>query len=138
MLPLRSVFQASRNCSSAAVRNFLSLPQLPRIWLPRSMSLSHLSSRHVHSGRGSGSSASHTAPVVTPELLPFDEPIDEERLPRYDARDYYPANPGDVLDDKYQLVAKLGWGSNSTVWLAEVISGYRSQRGPSCSSGFAR
>ncbi|KAG6195329.1 hypothetical protein E4U50_000310 [Claviceps purpurea] len=56
-----------------------------------------------------------------PELLPIEKLVDEERLPGYNFRNYYPANPGDVLDDKYRLVSKLGWGSDSTVWLAEVI-----------------
>jgi hypothetical protein len=47
--------------------------------------------------------------------------IDEETLPGYNARDYFPANPGDVLDGRYSLISKFGWGSTSIVWLAQVI-----------------
>ncbi|KAI0469392.1 kinase-like domain-containing protein [Xylaria cf. heliscus] len=35
---------------------------------------------------------------------------------------YYPSNPGDVLDNRYKLKARIGWGSISTVWLAQDIS----------------
>ncbi|KAG6092064.1 hypothetical protein E4U30_005913 [Claviceps sp. LM220 group G6] len=59
-----------------------------------------------------------------PKLLPIDKLVDEERLPGYNFLNYYPANPGDVFGDKYRLVSKLGWGSESTVWLAEVICEY--------------
>ncbi|KAI1135447.1 kinase-like protein [Hypoxylon sp. FL0543] len=56
-----------------------------------------------------------------PEILPDDTLVDEERIPGYRPKPYYPANPGDVLEDKYQLDAKIGWGSSSTVWLAHDI-----------------
>lgn len=33
---------------------------------------------------------------------------------------FYPVSPGDVVaEGKYSIVSKLGWGRNSTVWLAE-------------------
>ncbi|KAI0431723.1 putative serine/threonine-protein kinase [Xylaria sp. FL1042] len=57
-----------------------------------------------------------------PELIPSDVPVDEERLPGYKSEYFYPANPGDVLDNRYKLKAKIGWGSSSTVWLAHDIS----------------
>ncbi|POR33931.1 Protein kinase-like domain protein [Tolypocladium paradoxum] len=63
--------------------------------------------------------ASRVSP--TPELLPLDTPVDEERVPGYKPEHYYPANPGDVLENRYQLDAKIGWGSSSTVWLAHDI-----------------
>ncbi|KAF5011334.1 hypothetical protein FDECE_2552 [Fusarium decemcellulare] len=69
------------------------------------------------------SSKSSSAPV--PESLPPNVPIDEEQLPRYRSEDYYPANPGDVLGEQYELKAKVGWGSTSTVWLAQDISSER-------------
>ncbi|KAJ3538815.1 hypothetical protein NM208_g5740 [Fusarium decemcellulare] len=56
-----------------------------------------------------------------PEPLPHDTLVDEERVPGYNSKHYYPANPGDVLENRYQLDAKLGWGSSSTVWLAHDI-----------------
>lgn len=33
---------------------------------------------------------------------------------------FYPVSPGDVVaEGKYSVISKLGWGRNSTVWLAE-------------------
>ncbi|KAG5985246.1 hypothetical protein E4U55_007871 [Claviceps digitariae] len=60
--------------------------------------------------------------TASPETVPPEISIDEEKLPGYNPRHYYPANPGDVLSDRFKLIAKLGWGSSSTVWLAQDIS----------------
>lgn len=60
----------------------------------------------------------------SPELLPPEDPVDEERIPGYSPEHYYPANPGDILGTKYRLEAKVGWGSSSTVWLARDIRRY--------------
>jgi hypothetical protein len=54
-----------------------------------------------------------------PKTLPSDELIEEERLPDYDATDFYPIKIGDVFNSKYHTVAKLGFGRGSTVWLAK-------------------
>jgi serine/threonine-protein kinase SRPK3 len=56
--------------------------------------------------------------------LPFDVPIDEEVIPGYDSKYRYHPNPGDVLDEVYKLKAKIGWGTESTVWLAELNNRY--------------
>ncbi|KAI5459396.1 putative serine/threonine-protein kinase [Mariannaea sp. PMI_226] len=69
-------------------------------------------------GRTKSTSLSSQAP----ETLPIDIPVDEENAPRYDPEAFYPANPGDVLNDKFELLAKLGWGTSSTVWLAHNTS----------------
>ncbi|KAK2612011.1 hypothetical protein QQS21_001976 [Conoideocrella luteorostrata] len=57
-----------------------------------------------------------------PKTLPVDIPIDEERIPGYKRQNFYHPNPGDTIGRHYLLKAKVGWGSTSTVWLA--------QRGP--------
>ncbi len=54
--------------------------------------------------------------------LSADIPIEEETIPGYDAKQFYPANPGDTLHGRYKLLAKLGWGSFSTVWLGKDTS----------------
>lgn len=60
----------------------------------------------------------------TPEILAADVPIEEETMPGYDERRFYPANPGDLLHRRYKIVTKLGWGSSSTVWLGKDTSRY--------------
>ncbi|OTA65860.1 putative serine/threonine-protein kinase [Hypoxylon sp. EC38] len=70
--------------------------------------------------RGVHQSSISQAPP-TPDVLPDDVLVDEERIPGYRPEHYYPAHPGDVLDNRYQLNAKLGWGSSSTVWLAHEV-----------------
>lgn len=57
-------------------------------------------------------------------LIPQQELVDEEACPDYNSAAFYPANPGEVLANKFQLLVKIGWGSQSTVWLARDISRY--------------
>lgn len=59
-----------------------------------------------------------------PKILRSDVPVEEETLPWYDPKCFYPIKPGDVLDRRYKVLVKLGWGSSSTVWLAEDTSRY--------------
>lgn len=54
-------------------------------------------------------------------ILPPDVPIEEELVPDYNPKDFYQVNPGDVFHDRYETIAKLGWGSCSTVWLARDL-----------------
>ncbi|EFE30401.1 uncharacterized protein ARB_02773 [Trichophyton benhamiae CBS 112371] len=54
--------------------------------------------------------------------LPQHELVDEEICPGYNPASFYPAQPGEVLIKKFQLLNKIGWGSQSTVWLARNIS----------------
>ncbi|PMD34189.1 CMGC protein kinase [Hyaloscypha variabilis F] len=55
----------------------------------------------------------------SPTVLPADAPIEEERIPGYDPKRFLPVNPGDLLNNRYKIVAKVGWGTTSTVWLAQ-------------------
>lgn len=43
---------------------------------------------------------------------------DAEPLQRYRPGGYHPVNIGDRLNDRYEVIHKLGFGSYSTVWLA--------------------
>ncbi|RDW63050.1 Protein kinase protein [Aspergillus mulundensis] len=47
---------------------------------------------------------------------------EENRHPDYDPGKYYPARLGETISKQYRLVSKLGWGANSTVWLAKDIT----------------
>ncbi|KAG4439766.1 hypothetical protein IFR05_004734 [Cadophora sp. M221] len=52
------------------------------------------------------------------------EAIDEETIPNYSPKAYFSTHPGQVLNDRYQTITKLGWGFGSTVWLAEDLQRY--------------
>jgi hypothetical protein len=45
--------------------------------------------------------------------------IEEQTLPRYSQRQYYPVRIGQRLTDRYRVITKLGYGAYSTVWLAK-------------------
>lgn len=53
--------------------------------------------------------------------LPVDEMVEEELLPGYRASRYYPVRISEVLQDRDQIVGKLGFGASSTVWLARDL-----------------
>ncbi len=61
---------------------------------------------------------------VQPVILPSDIPIEEELVFGYDPRHFYPVNPGDIFHNRYEMTAKLGCGSCSTVWLARDTQRY--------------
>ncbi|KAL3479974.1 hypothetical protein BJX99DRAFT_255133 [Aspergillus californicus] len=59
--------------------------------------------------------------------LPAGEAIEEEIVPDYDARHYFPVESGSVFNQRYEALAKLGWGSCSTVWLVRDLCRWRWQ-----------
>jgi len=46
------------------------------------------------------------------------QPIEEQTLPLYHQKRYYPVKIGDFFKTQYRIIAKLGYGAYSTVWLA--------------------
>ncbi|KAL1587940.1 hypothetical protein WHR41_03408 [Cladosporium halotolerans] len=54
-------------------------------------------------------------------VLPIESKFEEERLQGYKAEDYYPVHLGEVFNSRYQVVAKLGFGTASTVWLCRDL-----------------
>ncbi|OAA65294.1 protein kinase [Niveomyces insectorum RCEF 264] len=63
-----------------------------------------------------------TSSKAVVEELPKDAVVQEEDVPGYNARDYYPVNIGEVLQDRYRVAAKLGYGVGSTVWLCRDLT----------------
>jgi len=49
---------------------------------------------------------------IDPELL-----VEEETIRGYKAEHYYPVHIGEIFNNHYQTIGKLGYGSASTVWL---------------------
>lgn len=55
--------------------------------------------------------------------IPSHVAIEEETVPDYVASRYYPVRIGEVFQDRYQAVSKLGFGTSSTAWLARDLEG---------------
>ncbi|KAE8151468.1 U4/U6 small nuclear ribonucleo protein PRP4 [Aspergillus avenaceus] len=55
------------------------------------------------------------------EVLDVSLKLEEETLPTYSAEKYYPVHQGEIFEDRYQTLAKLGYGVTSTVWLARDL-----------------
>ncbi|KAL8980327.1 MAG: hypothetical protein Q9205_004552, partial [Flavoplaca limonia] len=55
------------------------------------------------------------------KILPSDQPIEEEAHDNLTKRRYYPVRIGDLIRGKYQVLDKLGYGLESTVWLANEL-----------------
>jgi hypothetical protein len=62
-----------------------------------------------------------TLPADSFEKLSLQEKIEEERIPAYKAERFYPVRLGEVFNSRYQVVAKLGFGTASTIWLCRDL-----------------
>ncbi|KAH8747455.1 kinase-like protein [Diaporthe sp. PMI_573] len=76
---------------------------------------------HTFLGSSSRSRTGPVPPRIFPstgfEVIDSSVKIEEETLSFYDPRMFYPVRIGDVFRERYQVVAKLGWGAHSTIWL---------------------
>ncbi|KAF2231616.1 kinase-like protein [Viridothelium virens] len=66
-----------------------------------------------------------TAPTTSATLLTSDKAIEEEMAPCYQPKLFYPVQIYEILNNRYQVAAKLGWGTSSTVWLAQDLNRWR-------------
>ena len=55
-----------------------------------------------------------SSPAIAPQLS-MKEPIEEENTPYYSPVNFYPAQLGEVLNNRYQLVTKFGYGTSPTI-----------------------
>ncbi|KAF1842515.1 protein kinase [Cucurbitaria berberidis CBS 394.84] len=62
-----------------------------------------------------------TFPVDGYGFVAQQDKFEEERLPNYHAERFYPVQIGGVYNDRYQVLAKLGFGTSSTVWLCRDL-----------------
>lgn len=65
--------------------------------------------------------APRTFPSTGFETIDASAKIEEETLAFYDPRLFYPVRIGEVFDNRYQVVAKLGYGTTSTTWLCHDL-----------------
>ena len=54
-------------------------------------------------------------------ILDSTKKIEEEQMPAYERGLYYPVRLGDVFHSRYQVINKLGFGANSTVWFCRDL-----------------
>lgn len=89
--------------------NALAIAKPRVLWRKRLWKLSTI--WHVH----------YSVPRLRSTAPMIDELIEEALLPGDRLRCFHPTQPGEVLDDRFKTIAKLGFGAGSTVWLAENL-----------------
>jgi hypothetical protein len=62
-----------------------------------------------------------SSPHGHPDTISAFKQTEEETLPKYSANAFYPTRLDEVLNDRYEVVAKLGYGVTATVWLARDL-----------------
>ena len=84
----------------------------------------HRSRSHLHDYRhgishlfNSNNGGRAGSPTSAPSLSSATK-IEEEKNPRYNPNAFYPAKIDEVLNDRYRIITKLGYGMTATVWLA--------------------
>jgi serine/threonine-protein kinase SRPK3 len=55
------------------------------------------------------------------DAIERDQLVEEETLPEYNPELFYPVRLGEVFNGRFQVVAKLGYGSSSIIWLARDL-----------------
>lgn len=63
-----------------------------------------------------------TFPTSEFQLLDPGIKIEKERLPTYFPEKYYPVRQGEIFNNRYQAIAKIGFGVTSTVWFAHNLA----------------
>jgi hypothetical protein len=62
-----------------------------------------------------------TSPHPQPDTISGHKLIEEETNPNYKPEHWYPARLGEVLNHRYEILVKLGYGMTATVWLARDL-----------------
>lgn len=58
------------------------------------------------------------------KILPTADLVEEEHTPHYKPQHFYPVRLYEILNNRYQIATKIGWGTSSTVWLARDLHQY--------------
>ena len=62
-----------------------------------------------------------TYPIPGFGRVSLEDKFEEEKLPDYHAEGFYPVQLGEIFNERYQVLAKLGFGTTSTVWLCRDL-----------------
>ncbi|KAE8329158.1 kinase-like protein [Aspergillus sergii] len=60
-------------------------------------------------------------PTTGFKTIETDQSVEEEELPDYRADRFYPVRLGEIFQKRYEVVAKLGFGTSSTTWLSRDL-----------------
>lgn len=77
--------------------------------------------------RNCGLSAIRKLPVVRswfphpPNIVPSNIVFEEEGVVIFREKRFYPVAIGAALHERYEVVGKLGFGTNSTIWLCKDL-----------------
>jgi hypothetical protein len=55
------------------------------------------------------------------KTIPEHQLFEEEANPGYKAENFYPVRIGEIFKSRYEVLAKLGYGMCSTVWLCRDL-----------------
>jgi serine/threonine-protein kinase SRPK3 len=55
------------------------------------------------------------------DVIERDQGVEKVTMPEYNPDHFYPVSLGEVFNDRFQTVAKLGYGSSSTIWLGRDL-----------------
>lgn len=58
---------------------------------------------------------------LSTELLLTTDLVDEDHTPHSKSQHFYPVRLYEILNNRYQVAAKIGWRTSSTVWLARDL-----------------
>jgi serine/threonine-protein kinase SRPK3 len=109
-------------CANRCCRPIFQIPSF--LSIPRPTSLPRTSAtawRRALSTAPPGPLPPRVFPSTGFTLLDPTQRIEEEGLHYYSPRNIYPAQIGEVLDGRYQIVGKLGFEFGATTWLCRDI-----------------
>lgn len=71
--------------------------------------------------KGRAPSPARQPPTSGFEIVGDEVLLEEQSFSWYTSETFCPVNIGDILQSKYQMIGKLGYGSVSTAWLCRDL-----------------
>ncbi|PNY26092.1 Uncharacterized protein TCAP_03970 [Tolypocladium capitatum] len=96
-----------------------------RMLMGSSWTLSGLTTKLGLFSTASPRSEPRTFPSQGFDFIDEDQPIEDEGMPEYRPEHFYPVRLGEVFNNRFQTLAKLGYGSSSTIWLTRDLQDHQ-------------